>query len=160
MNDIKINPIGEIQEAENGFAIKLKDEYKEALTGIDGFSHLHILWWADELDDADFRKITTVDKPYKVGPEKLGIFATRSPLRPNPICMTVISITEIDYENGILYTPYIDANPNTQVLDIKAYFPCSDVVKDHYMPKWAQTFPKSIEESAEFDWSTIFNFDY
>ena len=158
MKDIKINAIGEVQAVEGGFAIKVKADYREALTGLEGFSHLHILWWADQVDDAALRKTTVIDKPYKVGPDKLGIFATRSPIRPNPIAMTVIMVTGIDYEKGIIYTPYIDAEPNTPVLDIKNYFPCSDVVESHTTPQWAQSFPESIEASASFDWSTIFNF--
>lgn len=160
MKEIKIEPIGEIIENKGGFAVKLKDEFKDALLGLEGFSHLHILWWADGVDDEQMRAITTVDKPYKTGPDKLGIFATRSPLRPNPICMTAVFVTGIDYEKGMVYTPYIDANPNTPVLDIKTYLPCSDFPENYFLPGWAQAFPKSIEESAEFDWSTVFNFEY
>ncbi|MDA3901511.1 MAG: hypothetical protein PF637_13465 [Spirochaetes bacterium] len=43
----KIRAVGEIQTAEDGFAIQLKKEYGEALTGIEGFSYLDIIWWAN-----------------------------------------------------------------------------------------------------------------
>ena len=159
MDNVKISIIGEIQSSENSFEIILKSEYKDALTGLDGFSHLHILWWADQVDAPEYRKITVTDKPYKQGPDIMGLFATRSPLRPNPVAVTVVYITDIDYEKGILYTPYIDAEPGTPVLDIKPYIPCADIVRDFTVPEWCSRWPENIEDSADFDWGSVFNFN-
>jgi tRNA-Thr(GGU) m(6)t(6)A37 methyltransferase TsaA len=158
MKEMKLLAIGKVEPTEDGFAIRLTDKYKDALTGLDGFSHLHVLWWADQVDSPENREITVVDKPYKQGPDKLGIYATRSPLRPNPIADTVIYVTRIDHEKGVVYTPYIDAEPGTPVLDIKIYLPSCDIVKDFSVPEWAERFPASLEESAEFDWGSVFNF--
>lgn len=159
MDEMKVHAIGKVEPAEDGFAIKVEDKYKDALTGIDGFSHLHILWWAHLVDESEYREITAVDKPYKQGPDKLGIYATRSPIRPNLIADTVIYVTRIDHDTGVIYTPYIDAEPGTPVLDIKIYIPCCDIVKNYSVPAWAEVFPGSLEESAEFDWESVFNFD-
>jgi len=159
MEEMKLKAIGKVEPAEDGFAIKLNEEYRDALMGLTGFSHLHILWWADQVDSPQDRAVTVIDKPYKQGPDKLGIYATRSPIRPNPIADTVVYVTRIDHENGVIYTPYIDAEPDTPVLDIKIYLPCCDIVKNYSVPAWAEVFPDSLEDSAEFDWESVFNFD-
>ncbi len=158
MNNMNISAIGEVQRSKDGFAIKLKDEYKDGLTGLEGYSHLAILWWANQTYEPGCRKITVMDKPYKNGPDKIGIFATRSPMRPNPIALTSIYVNKIDREKGIVYTPYIDAEPDTPVLDIKPYHPSADIVKNVSTPKWCSHWPKSIEESASFNWEDEFNF--
>lgn len=155
---MKLKKIGTIKEDKYGLYIQIDDPYKNALIGLDGFSHLHVLWWADQLDIPDMRSITTVDKPYKPGPELLGIFATRSPLRPNPICTTIITVTDLNVSTGIIRTWYIDGEAETPVLDIKPYLPCSDYPTTTSSPEWSSMLPKSIEASAEFDWDNYFNF--
>ena len=82
---MRIASIGEIVQENNRFAVKIKNTYREGLTGLDGYSHLSILWWADKVDDCEYRKITVTDKPYKNGPEKVGIFSTRSMTRESII---------------------------------------------------------------------------
>ena len=150
--------IGDIQPAEDGFAIQVKKEYREGLTALDGFTHLNIIWWADDYDGEKYRKTTTVKKPYKKGPDTIGIFATRSPVRPNPIAVSLVYLIRVDYEKSIIYTPYIDANPGTPVLDIKPYHPSTDVTRAAGVPAWCAHWPKSIEESADFNWGAEFNF--
>lgn len=155
---MELKKIGTIKEDKDGLYIQIDAPYKNGLIGLKGFSHLHILWWADQLDTPDMRSITTVDKPYKPGPEVLGIFATRSPLRPNPICTTIITITDLDAATGIIRTWYIDGEPGTPVLDIKPYLPCSDHPASTTAPDWSAQLPNSIEASAVFDWDNYFNF--
>ncbi len=158
MKNMKVVSIGEIQSAQNGFIIKLKKEYKKGLTGLEGYSHINVVWWADQLDDPEIREAVTTEKPYKNGPDILGIFATRSPARPNPIAVTSIYIIKIDHDKGVVYTPYIDAEPGTPVLDIKPYAPSADIVKNISVPEWCSHWPASIEESAKFNWEAEFNF--
>jgi tRNA-Thr(GGU) m(6)t(6)A37 methyltransferase TsaA len=158
MSEIKIKAIGEVQQSEDGFVIKLKNEYKEGLAGLDGYSHLDIVWWADQTDDPEFRNRLIVDKPYKKGPARVGIFSTRSQIRPNPIALTPVYVIKIDHEQGTVYIPYIDAEPGTPVLDIKPYLPSTDIVKNVSVPEWCSHWPSSIEDSASFDWEKEFNF--
>lgn len=158
MNTFSCNKIGEICSAEDGFAITISPEYKEGLTGLEGFSWVSIVWWAHQLDGPEYRKMVTTNKPYKKGPDTLGLFATRSPIRPNPIAVTPIYVLKIDMEAGVIYTPYIDAEVGTPVLDIKPYHGCTDVVSTISVPEWCAGWPKSIEESAHFNWDEVFNF--
>ena len=158
MGDFKLRQIGVVEQGDEGFKIRLEDEYRTGLTGIGGFSWLNILWWANNFDSDDYRKILTADKPYVNGPDKIGIFSTRSPLRPNPVMITAVYIIRIDFEAGILYTPYIDADDGTPVLDIKPYHGSTDRVDSWKVPEWCSAWPKTIEESASFDWEAVFNF--
>ncbi|WP_283410000.1 SAM-dependent methyltransferase [Anoxynatronum buryatiense] len=154
---MELKLIGKVK-SDQGFAIAIEDDYKEALTAMDGFSHLMVVWWANQVDQPDLRETKVLDKPYLPGPERMGVFATRSPIRPNPICISVIDVKHIDYERGIIETWYIDAEEGTPVLDIKPYYPCSDVVREPALPEWCAGLPVCIEDSADFDWSVFFNF--
>jgi len=155
--NIIIKPIGIVQATDNSFVIKLNNELIPALTNLDGFSHLYILWWGQLFDQSEYRQIVITDTPYKAGPNKIGIFATRSPIRPNPVLLTIIYVNKIDYEKGAIYTPYIDAEDGTPILDIKPYH-ANDRVKEINVPDWCSHWPKWYEDSATFNWQNEFNF--
>jgi tRNA-Thr(GGU) m(6)t(6)A37 methyltransferase TsaA len=154
---MELKQIGTIKNKQNNYQVQIDKLYWKALKGIEGFSHCIILWWADKCDSPDARKILECTKPYTKGPETLGIFSTRSPARPNPICSSVVSILSID-EQGTITVPYIDADDNTPVLDIKPYHPSADRIMAVSLPTWCEHWPQSIEESASFHWEEEFNF--
>lgn len=140
------------------FEIHIDKKYIDGLTALEGFGHLIVVWWADQVDKSELRELITVEKPYIDGPEQVGIFATRSPVRPNPVCISIVDILDIDYEKGVITTSWIDAKDKTPIVDLKAYFPCSDIIKEPKMPKWGMKLPKCIEDSANYDWTRFFNF--
>jgi tRNA (adenine37-N6)-methyltransferase len=154
---MELKQIGTIEGNSYPFNIVIDEEYRPALKGLDGFSHCIILWWADKCDNHQARTLLDCTKPYKNSPEKLGIFSTRSPARPNPIASTVVKIMSIN-KDGIIKVPYIDAENGTPVLDIKPYHPSSDRVKDIKLPDWCCDWPQSYEESSHFNWEDVFNF--
>ncbi|MDD4156138.1 MAG: TrmO family methyltransferase [Candidatus Cloacimonetes bacterium] len=154
---MQLYEIGRVEKENGLFCIKLQKEFVSALTNINGFSHLDIVWWGSLYDNQEARKILITEKPYKKGPEKLGIFATRSPVRPNPILITTIFVTKIDFEKGVIYTPYIDAEPGTPVLDIKPYHKSSRI-KNLNVPDWCKHWPEWYEDNEHFDWENEFNF--
>lgn len=149
-----LKSIGKVMMDNEGFYIEIKEDYLKALNGIQDFSHIHILWWANGFDEEEYRAVLETQKPYKNAPDVMGLFATRSPVRPNPIMMTAAALLRLD--GGKLRIAYIDAEPGTPVIDIKPYYPCFDFVTTAATPSWASTWPKSLEESAVFDWSTVF----
>ena len=100
---ININPIGVIRSEKGTFRLELARKYIPALTNIDGYSHLQIIWWGHLYDNTEQRDILIGDKPYTKGPQKIGIFATRSPVRPNPILITNMYVQSIDFDKGIPY---------------------------------------------------------
>ncbi len=154
--DLTLSPIGHVRGTEDGFMLVLNAEFIPALSGLDGFSCLDVLWWANLVDCPAYRAFTTCEMPYKNGPEEMGIFATRSPLRPNPIGLTVVTVLHIGHEAGTIYIPYIDAEEGTPILDIKPYHPSTDRVKTVSVPEWCRHWPQWLEDSATFDWAAEF----
>lgn len=151
-----LSPIGTIHNDQNGFYLQLKPEFKPALAGLEDFNHLNVLWWAHLADSEEQRANLQVQKPYQNGPMRLGIFATRSPQRPNPIGLTVAQILHIDHNAGTIYLPYIDTENGTPVIDIKPYHPSTDRVRDAEVPDWCSNWPACYEDSADFDWESVF----
>ena len=156
-NSIQVNSIGTIHSENGLFYIKVKEEYKNGLTSINGFSHLQIVWWGDLFDKPDQRKNLITEQPYKTSPEKVGVFATRSQFRPNPILITNIFVEKINFDKGIIYMSYIDAENDTPILDIKPYH-LYERIENCKVPDWCNHWPSSYEKSASFDWEKEFNF--
>jgi len=77
-----------------------------------------------------------------------GIFATRAEYRPNPIALTTCAIQDVDEENGIVKLNGIDAFSGTPIVDIKAYFPICDRVRDCYIAPWLKDWPEWMEDGA------------
>jgi tRNA (Thr-GGU) A37 N-methylase len=135
----------------------LINKYIPALTNLNGFSHLQIVWWGHLFDHPAQRAVLVSDKPYQTGPDKIGIFATRSPIRPNPVLITNVSVQRIDFEKGLIETPYIDAEDGSPVIDIKPYHQ-SERVRECSVPDWCRHWPEWDEDAATFDWENEFNF--
>lgn len=153
-----VHPIGRICSNANGTFIEVDQPYLPALQALDGFSHINVLWWFSDFDTPQHRSILQTEQPYKGAPDTMGIFSTRSPMRPNPIALTAVEIIQIDYAQGLINIAYIDANDNTPVLDIKPYTPSLDRVESPGVPAWCSEWPMSTEASGCFDWEKVFNF--
>jgi tRNA (adenine37-N6)-methyltransferase len=106
--------------------IELLPEYEKGLTDIDGFSHLFVLWLFDRVDGFDLM----VTPPTDTRPH--GVFATRSPRRPNPIGLTVVRLLSRD--GGRLRVVGIDMLDGTPIIDIKPYL--SSVAIDQVKRGW------------------------
>ena len=158
MTNLQVNPIGTISNKKEGTFIEIESKYIPALLALDGFSHLNIIWWFSDFDSEEMRNMFEMPAPYKNAPAVMGIFATRSPIRPNPIALTTVQIINIDYEKGIVRITDIDANDGSPVLDIKPYTPSVDRVETPGVPEWCRHWPTSLEQSENFDWEKEFNF--
>lgn len=158
MTNYEVFPIGKIRNNESGAFIEIDTRYIPAMAALEGFSHINVLWWFSDFDTKEARNTLQTPQPYKKAPATMGIFATRSPVRPNPIALTAVEVIYIDYQNGLIQIAYIDANDATPVLDIKPYTPSLDRVETPGVPKWCCQWPKSLEQSASFAWEDVFNF--
>jgi tRNA-Thr(GGU) m(6)t(6)A37 methyltransferase TsaA len=103
----------------------------EALDDLDGFSHIIVLFWMHKLDGKDV--------PMKVRPmgrdiPSVGVFASRSPNRPNRIGKTTVRL--IERKGNILKVTGLDALDGAPVIDIKPYMPGYDSVDDAKVPDW------------------------
>ena len=109
--------------ADNFGTIEIFPEYRQALTTLDSFEYIILIYHFDKVESWD----ATVEPPGHDHDYEFGLFATRSPKRPNPIGFSVIKLDKI--EAGHLYVRGIDAFDGTPVLDIKPYLPSIDCVK-------------------------------
>lgn len=108
-------------------------EYRnpDALRGLEGFSHLWLLWEFSESVGHPWSP--TVRPPRLGGNERLGVFATRSPFRPNPIGLSCVKLEEIRQtkEDGtVLIVSGADLMDGTPIYDIKPYLPYADCIPE------------------------------
>lgn len=106
-------------------------EYRvdEALRGLEGYSHLWILWGFHDNKNEGWRP--TVRPPRLGGNKRMGVFATRSPYRPNPIGLSCVALKEIRKtkdQGTVLVIAGADMMDGTPVYDIKPYLPFADSI--------------------------------
>lgn len=94
-------------------SIEILREFEAGLADIDGFSHLFVLWEFDRVEDFSLTAHPPCDD------RAHGVFATRSPRRPNPIGLTVVEL--LAHEGQVLRVRGVDMLDGTPVLDIKPY---------------------------------------
>ena len=100
----------------------------EALRGLSDFSHIWLIWVFSEVRRDHFSP--TVRPPRLGGNIRLGVFATRSPFRPNPIglsCVKLLGISEEGEKGAVLLVEGADLMNGTPILDIKPYLPYADI---------------------------------
>jgi len=153
---IEMRPIGTVSTGQ-GFRVLIDKEFAPGLLGLEGFSHVMILWHADKVPAWD-NTYLTADKPYRKAPDKLGIFATRSPYRPNSVCVSIAQVCGVDRKKGVLELTWVDAEDGSPVIDIKPYHPSSDRIRDAKLPDWCSHWPSCYEVSGDFPWDKEFLF--
>ena len=99
----------------------------EALRGIEGFSHLWLIWEFSENRRTGWSP--TVRPPRLGGNQRLGVFATRSPFRPNPLGLSCVKLEKVELsalDGPVLWVSGADLVDGTPILDIKPYLPYAD----------------------------------
>ena len=138
---ILLNPIGyvktqavgeEVKDKSRTSQIVLRDNLVEALDGITGFSHLFVLFWLSQIPDEQ-RMIMKVHPRGRIDMPLLGVFATRTNLRPNPIGLTLVELLKV--EGNTLTVRGLDAFDGTPILDVKP-FDSWDTAKNARVPDW------------------------
>lgn len=113
--------------------IVLREELAPALDGIEGFSHVIVVFHMHGVPEAERRLTVTVGN--EASPPQRGVLATRSQRRPNPIGVAVVPV--LHRRKAVLRVRGLDAVNGTPVLDIKPYLPAYDAVPDAQLPPWA-----------------------
>lgn len=112
--------------------IVFEPEYRvpEAFRGLEGYSHIWILWEFSEAKQAKQKEWSPTVRPPKLGGNtRMGVFATRSPFRPNPIGLSSVRLEKIDFDckdAPVLYVSGADIMDGTPVYDIKPYLAYTD----------------------------------
>ena len=103
----------------------------EAVRGLEGFSHIWLIWEFSENRGKAWSP--TVRPPRLGGNRRMGVFATRSPFRPNPIGLSCVELSEVrldDPEGPVIVVQGPDLLDGTPILDIKPYIPYADSFPD------------------------------
>jgi tRNA-Thr(GGU) m(6)t(6)A37 methyltransferase TsaA len=134
--------IGTVQKAgEEEAKIRILPEYRTGLMGLEGFSHLIILYWL-HLRESEEERGTLIVSPKRHGANvKVGVFACRSPSRPNPIGLCVVQLLKI--EKCGLTVKGLDAAEGSPIIDIKPYIPRADAIPNARVPEWTWQGPKT-----------------
>ena len=118
---------GLVDEVESRIVFEPDYRTPEALRGLEGFSHIWLLWDFSEAHREEWSP--TVRPPRLGGNRRMGVFATRSPFRPNPIGLSSVRITRIELntpQGPVIYVAGADLMNGTPILDIKPYLPHVD----------------------------------
>jgi tRNA-Thr(GGU) m(6)t(6)A37 methyltransferase TsaA len=135
-----VYPIGQVRKQGGRTTIILDKKYQPGLLGLDGFSHVFVLYWFDRNDTPEGRSILQVH-PWNDKKNPLsGVFATRAPFRPNLIALSLCKL--ISVRENVIEIDQIDAFPNTPVLDLKPYIPSKDNA-NATLPEWLKNKTQS-----------------
>jgi len=130
----KVFPVGTVENKEGRTYLKIASEYGEALKGLDGFSHVVVLYWLHANDTPEKR--STLQTRLERFPNKplAGVFASRAPVRPNLIGLSVCQILSVD--GNTVHVESIDAFDGTPILDLKPHIPNVDSPDNVKLPDW------------------------
>ncbi len=132
-DSFSLNPIGTVQKEGNQTLLVLDKAVQSGLLGLEDYSHVWVFWWFDQNDTPEKRAILQVHPRGNKENPLTGVFATRSPVRPNLIAQTLCKILSVD--ENIVHIEKIDAFDDTPVLDLKPYIPGYEV-QDASGPSW------------------------
>ena len=159
--EIILKPIGvnrttaigdEVRDKTRTSQIVIRNDLIEAFNGIDGFSHLFVLFLLHEIPERNKRILKVHPRGRKDMP-LLGVFATRTMFRPNPIGLTLVKLVKV--EANVLTVSGLDAFEGTPILDIKPFDPW-DNVKTAKVPEWWKQLEKEKSQKIRTNCSTAF----
>ena len=113
--------------------IVFRDEFRVALDGLDGFTHIIVVTWLDQVT-AEGRSLLRIRPTGDESPPEVGVFATRTAHRPNPLGVSIVPLESV--QNGVVRVVGLDVVNGTAVLDIKPYVSFYDSF-DAGIPEWA-----------------------
>ena len=154
---------GLVEQVESTIVFEPEYRNADALRGIEGYSHLWLLWIFSEAVRDGWSP--TVLPPRLGGKTRMGVFATRSPFRPNPIGLSSVKLLGIDLhtkEGPVIRVAGADLMDGTPILDVKPYLPYTDShpeaiggfadpVRDYslevvFPPEWMEQVPHRLRE--------------
>ena len=153
-SNICLEPVGFVKTEAVGKEVRdknvvsqliFREELTEALEGVEEFSHLFVLFWLHEMSD-EGRRIMKVRPRGRRDMPLLGIYATRTPHRPNPIGLTRVKLLKV--EGNVVTVQGLDAFDGTPVLDIKP-FDSWDTTEDFKVPAWWMKLAKERRNKKE-----------
>ncbi|MFP3869699.1 MAG: tRNA (N6-threonylcarbamoyladenosine(37)-N6)-methyltransferase TrmO [Syntrophobacteria bacterium] len=134
-----MQPIGRVARQGNEVWLEISKELEPALRGLDEFSHIWLFYWFDR-NDVPARRATLQVHPRRDPMIPLhGVFATRAPVRPNLIGLSLCRILSL--RGTRIQVDSTDALSGSPILDIKPYLPQSDTSPEAAVPEWIHRPP-------------------
>lgn len=121
---------GILKDLKSTIVLEPRFRNADALRGLEGFSHLWLLWIFSENIRSGFSP--TVRPPRLGGNRRMGVFATRSSFRPNPLALSAVKIEKIvpSPDGPIIVVSGADLMDGTPIVDIKPYLPYADAISE------------------------------
>lgn len=132
----KIFPVGFIRKKGQTTRIEIQKKFRTALLGLDGFSHIYVIYWFHKNDTPQQRSVLQVHPRKDKRNPLTGVFATHSPERPNLVALTICRIVAI--RENMIEIDRIDAIDGTPVIDIKSYNFKNEAAPPFRVPDWAR----------------------
>ncbi len=123
----EIFPVGCVKIENGKTYLHIFKPFIRALKQLEHFDHIRVFWWLNIADRSKSKELLQNSPPYKKAPVT-GVFASRSPVRPNPLALDTVKILNVDSQNGIVEIDSIEAYDKTPFIDLKAHIPVYDRV--------------------------------
>ena len=137
--NITLEPVGRVERRDGKIFVEVEPAYTEALEGIEGFSRIWVIYWFHGNDTPEKRRTLKVHPRYNPANPLTGVFATRSPDRPNLLGLSACRLVRRD--GNRLEVEGLDAWDGSPLLDIKPYLPQFDAFPQTTIPTWAAGKP-------------------
>jgi len=137
--NIALEPVGRVERRDGKIFVEVEPAYTEALDGIEGFSRIWVIYWFHGNDTPEKRRTLKVHPRYNPANPLTGVFATRSPDRPNLLGLSACRLVRRD--GNRLEVEDLDAWDGSPLLDIKPYLPQFDAFPQTTIPTWAAGKP-------------------
>ena len=128
-----VHPVGYVEKLNGRATVVLNQQYLPGLLRLNDFSHVWVIWWFDQNDTPEMREILQVHPRRDSRNPLSGVFATRAPVRPNLIGLTLCRIIAVN--DNVVEIDGIDAFNGTPVLDLKPYIPSMESIPAAKTPK-------------------------
>jgi tRNA-Thr(GGU) m(6)t(6)A37 methyltransferase TsaA len=138
-----LNPIGVVKKQEKHAYLAIYPEYAPALEGLEGFSHVWVFYWFHENDTLEQRQTLQVHPRRDPANPLTGVFACRSPERPNLIGFMACRIISVN--NDVVEVADLDARSGSPILDLKPYIPNGDAFPEAHTPEWLKRSKPPVE---------------
>jgi len=126
--------------------IRIHPKYEEGLEGIEGYSHLFILFWLSRVPPLMRGRMMKIHPRSRPDLPLVGIFSTRTQYRPNPIGLTLVRLLE--RKENVLKVQGLDALDGTPVIDIKPISPHAEFPRKTRVPEWYHRLGEKGQRSA------------
>ncbi len=132
----RLTPIGHVRKEGDRAFLKILPQFAPALLGLEGFTHLWVLYWFHENDHAAARSVLQVHPRRDPANPLTGVFACRAPERPNPIGLTACRLLKVS--GNLLEVAGLDARDGSPIVDLKPYLPQGDSILEAAAPEWVK----------------------